>query len=136
MVHLLLYHMVDKLQAGQCLYVCFLDYKSAYDRVSRPVLWQVVQHLGLYSSMLQAIQGLCGLAVAVTINGRQGLPFMSVSGVRQGCPLSPTLSVLLADGLHIFLRSLAAADGLAVGPDMMVQTHLVQHTPNGFWVCA
>ena len=117
-----LQHMVDKQkQAGQCLYICFVDLKSAYDRVSRPVLWQVLQRLGLHGNMLQAIQGLCGSAtVAVKINGQQGLPLVSVSGVRQGCPLSPTLFGLLADGLHRFLQSAAAADGLAVGPDLMV----------------
>ena len=71
--------------------------------------------------MLQAIQGLYGSAtVAVKINGQQGLPLVLVSGVRQGCPLSPTLFGLLADGLHRFLQSAAAADGLAVGPDLMV----------------
>ena len=114
--------MVDKQkQAGQCLYICFLDLKSAYDRVSRPVLWQVLQRLGLHGNMLQAIQGLYGSAtVAVKINGQQGLPLVSVSGVRQGCPLSPTLFGLLADGLHRFLQPAAAADGLAVGPDLMV----------------
>ena len=84
-------------------YICFLDLKSAHDRVSRPVLWQVLQRLGLHDSMLQAIQGLYGSAtVAVKINGRQGLPLVSVSGVRQGCPPSPTLLGLLADGLHRF----------------------------------
>ena len=117
-----LQHMVDKQkQAGQCLYICFLDLKSAYDRVSRPVLWQDLQRLGLHGNMLQAIKGLYGSAtVAVKINGQQGLPLVSVSGVRQGCPLSPTLFGLLADGLHRFLQSAAAADGLAVGPDLMV----------------
>ena len=97
------------------------ELKSAYDRVPRPVLWQVLQRLGLHGNMLQAIQGLYGSAtVAVKINGQQGLPLVSVSGVRQGCPLSPTLFGLLADGLHRFLQSAAAADGLAVGPDLMV----------------
>ena len=117
-----LQHMVDKqMQAGRCLYICFLDLKSAYDRVSRPVLWQILQRLGLHGSMLQAIQGLYGSAtVAVKINGRQGLPLVSVLGVRQGCPLSPTLFGLLADGLHWFLQSSAVVDGLAVRPDMIV----------------
>ena len=67
-----LQHMVDKQkQAGLCRYICFLDLKSAYDRESRPVLWQVLQRLGLHGNMLQAIQGLYGSAtVAVKINGQ------------------------------------------------------------------
>ena len=56
--------------------------------------------------------------VAVRINGRCGQPLESVSGVRQGCPLSPTLFGIFADGLHRFLQAVAAADGLAIRPDM------------------
>ena len=83
-----LQHMVDKqMQAGRYLYICFWDLKSAYDRVSRPVLWQILQRLGLHGNMLQAIQGLYGSAtVAVKIGGRQGLPLVSVSGVAAGLP--------------------------------------------------
>ena len=89
---------------------------TAQSRLSRSIM--VLAVLGF---MLQAIQGLYGSAtVAVKINGQQGLPLVSVSGVRQGCPLSPTLFGLLADGLHRFLQSAAAADGLAVGPGLMV----------------
>ena len=109
--------MVDKqMQAGRSLYICFLDSKSAYDCVSRPVLWQILQRLGLHGSMLQAIHGLYGsAAVRAKINGRQGLPLVSGSGVRQGCPLSPTLFGLLADGLHHFLQAAVAIDGLILG---------------------
>ena len=115
-------HMVDKqMQAGRCRYICSLDLKSAYDRVSRPVVWQILQRLGLHGNMLQAIQGLYGPAtVAVKINGRHGLPLVSVSGVQQGCPLNPMSFGLLADGLHRFLQSATAVDGLAIGPDMTV----------------
>ena len=115
-----LQHLIDRqIHAGQHLYVCFLDLKSAYDRVSRPVLWQILQRLGLHGSMLQAVKGLYDTAtVAVRINGRCGEPLESVSGVRQGCPLSPTLFGIFADGLHRFLQAVAAADGLAIRPDM------------------
>ena len=68
---------------------------------------------------LQAVRGLYDTAtVAVRINGRCGEPLEYVSGVRQGCPLSPTLSGIFAVGLHLQLQAVAAADGLAVRPDM------------------
>ena len=34
--------------------------------------------------------------------------------MKQGCPLSPTLFGLLADGLHTFLQAVARADGIVV----------------------
>ena len=59
--------------------------------------------------MLQAIQGVYGSAtVAVKMDGRQGLPAQShIVGLLAGCLLH-------------FLQSAAAADGLAVGPGLMV----------------
>ena len=86
------------MHAGQYLCVCFFDSKSAYSRVSRPVLWQILQHLGL-SSMLQAVKHLYDTAaVASSINEQGGEPLESVSGVKKGYPLSPTCleSLLMA----------------------------------------
>ena len=93
-----------------------LDLKSAYDRVSRPLLWLVLQRLGIHGRMLAAIQALYSTAtVAVRINGRRGPAMPSLTGVKQGCPLSPTLFGLYADGLPRFLHAFAATEGIRVG---------------------
>ena len=38
--------------------VALLDLKGAYDRVQRPLLWQVLQRLGIHGKMLADIQSL------------------------------------------------------------------------------
>ena len=94
------------------LFACALDLKGAYDRVQRPFLWQVLQRLGIHGDMLAAIQSLyIHSEVAININGRIGMPALSKTGVKQGCPLSPTLFGLFADGLHRFLLHCCPNEG-------------------------
>ena len=49
-------HLIDKqVAAGQKLFVCFLDLTAAYDRVSRPLLWEVPRLLGVHGAMLAVV---------------------------------------------------------------------------------
>ena len=107
-----LQHMIDEAQGnGKQLYTCFLDLKGAYDRVQRPLLWQVLQRLGIHGVMLRAIQSLYeDSGLTIHINGRRGQTFQSVTGVKQGCPMSPTLFGLYMDGLHHYLMSIDIPD--------------------------
>ena len=106
---------------GQPCFVCFMDLKSAYDLVPRALLWQVLARLGVHGAMLTAIQGLYSTAtVAISVQGRAGPPLPSETGVRQGCPLSPTLFGLLADGLHRFLQATVCSAGIHVSSGMSV----------------
>ena len=108
-------------QRRQQLYVCFLDLKGAFDRVPRQLLWQSLQQLGLHGHMLAAVQSLYSTAsIAVKIQGQQGPAIQSETGVKQGCPLSPTLFGLLADGLHRALQSTAAQYGVQLSPGLSV----------------
>ena len=104
-----LQHMIDEADGnGRQLYTCFLDLKGAYDRVQRPLLWHVLQRLGIHGAMLAAIQSLYkDSGLAIHINGRRGNIFRSITGVKQGCPMSPTLFGLYMDGLHRYLMSIA-----------------------------
>ena len=115
-------HLIDKqVPAGQKLIGCFLELTAAYDRVSRPLLWEVLGRLGVHGAMLAAVQAMYSSAtVAARDYRRQGPELPSLTGVKQGCPLSPTLSGLLADGLHNFLQAAARADGIFVTADLTV----------------
>ena len=46
------------------------------------------------------------------VAGTAGEPRIQQMGVRQGCPLSPTLFGLFFDGLHDHLHSCASASGI------------------------
>ena len=108
-------------QRSKKLYVCLLDLKGAYDRVNRALLWQVLQRLGVGRCMLAAVQSLYSSAsVAVRIGGRHGPKLPSRTGVRQGCPLSPKLFGLFADGLHRFLQHTVSAHGVRLHAGLRV----------------
>ena len=63
--------------------------------------------------MLAAIQSLYASGTLSTkIGGTAGHPQLQQMGVRQGCPLSPTLFGLFFDGLHEHLIGFAPAAGL------------------------
>ena len=96
--------------------MCFLDLKGAYDRVPRQLLWHVLERLGVQGGMLSAIKSLYdNFSVAVQVGGRVGSALRSHTGLKQGCPLSPILFGLFADGLHRHLMDCCAGSGLMVG---------------------
>ena len=89
----------------------FSNLKGAYDSVQRPLLWQVLQRLGIHGVVLRTIQSLYkDSSLTDHINGRRGQTFQSVTGVKQGCPMSPILFGLYMDGLHHYLTSIDIPD--------------------------
>ena len=111
-----LQHLIDRaVHVKQPLFCCFLDLKGAYDRVPRALLWQSLARIGVPATLLAAIQSLYTTAdYAISVGGRRGDCARSACGVKQGCPLSPTLFGILLDGLHWAL--LAGAPG--AGPSL------------------
>ena len=112
-----LQHVIDKHRhAKQPLYLCFVDLKSAYDKVQWPLLWQQLQRLGIHGDMLGAIQSLYdGCLLSMRVSGACGSQHSPSIGLRQGCPLSATLFGIFIDGLHHHLQTTCPDAGIQIG---------------------
>ena len=101
-----LQHFIDQgYHNKQPLYTCFLDLKGAYDRVRRNLLWVVLERLGIEGQMLAAVKSLyANNTIAIKIGSQVGRSLPTCTGLKQGCPLSPTLFGLFSDGLHRHLQ--------------------------------
>ena len=80
------------------LYVVFNDYEKELDNVDRTTLWKLLQRYGIPEKIIRIIR-LAYEPSTCQVNHRNTLtePFTLLSGVRQGCLLSPFLFLLAMD---------------------------------------
>ena len=95
------------------VYCCFVDICKSFDSVPRVALFERLRVISIFVMLHTAI-----MRLYETMIGRfrtpEGFsnPIHSTIGVKQGCPLSPTLFGLYIDELEDFLRrSLLPGDG-------------------------
>ena len=83
------------------LFVCYVDFKKAFDRVQHELLWLRLSQLGISSQMLHILQAMYNKASArVKVSRWEATEsFPCKIGVRQGCVLSPLLFSLFIGGL-------------------------------------
>ena len=86
----------------QRLFVCFVDFSMAYDRVPRAGLFRMLRDLGCGARMLAALAAM--YAVTFSVLGKAVLE--SKIGVRQGSPTSCLLFVLYVNSMiHVIKRN-------------------------------
>jgi Reverse transcriptase (RNA-dependent DNA polymerase) len=100
------------------LYVCFVDFKKAYDSVPRDQLWKRLYDKGVRGRMLFILQALYS-NVTFSIKFQEGVSeeFNCNMGVRQGCPLSPFLFGVYIEKLDEQLRAELPMAGPVLGAD-------------------
>jgi hypothetical protein len=80
------------LQYGKDVFVCFVDYEKAFDRVDWVKLMDVLKKIGVDWRDRRLITNLyMGQEIKIRIDGEDSQPGKLGRGVRQGCPLSPLL---------------------------------------------
>jgi hypothetical protein len=91
----------------------FVDFRKAFDSISRPAIRWVLLHYGLPSALVHAIMDLYQDTTAF-IDTRDGPtdPFSTTSGVLQGDTLAPLLFVIVID--YVMRRSLIEDDGYQI----------------------
>lgn len=87
------------------VYCCFVDFRKAFDSVPREDLLQRLKDINTSHSRLTAVMRLYEsvLGRLRTVGGLSEF-IRSTIGVKQGCPLSPTLFGIYIDELEAFLR--------------------------------
>lgn len=99
--------------------IVLCDFAAAFPSISHVYLWLAMEYVGIPAFIIQAVKSLYA-------NDRHWFRFGSVcveafaitSGVKQGCPLSPLLYMIVTDA---FMRALAQS----IGPQDMVRGYAV-----------
>jgi Reverse transcriptase (RNA-dependent DNA polymerase) len=88
------------------LYCCFIDFAKAFDTVPRELLFSRLLSLGIPPLFISAIKSYYS-SVSLCVRTTTGYSdfFASNLGVKQGCPLSPTLFGIFIDYFESFLYS-------------------------------
>jgi len=86
-------------ERNQPLYLCFIDFTKAFDRVRHDQLsWLTMLEMGFPPQLVQLIRNLYRQRQAnVRTDGHTSAWFKVKKGVRQGCNLSPCLFNILAE---------------------------------------
>ena len=78
-----------------------LDMANAFDRVKLSFLYQVLLSFGFEQEFVNLIKSCTNSPwIAPLVNGRPAEFFKTSRGLRQGCPLSPFLYILMVDTLN------------------------------------
>ena len=86
------------------LYVCFVDFKAAFDTIWRGALLYKLHQHGVGGNLMKVIQSMYSqVYYQVKCNNGLSSPFLSLVGVKQGCVLSPLMfNMFLSDLCDIF----------------------------------
>ena len=92
-----------------------LDQEKAFDRVDWSFMRATLCRMGFGPSFVRWVDLFyTGVESAINVNGHITLFFSLSRGVRQGCPLSPLLYVLIAEVLACNIRTNPSISGLSI----------------------
>jgi hypothetical protein len=95
------------------LYLCFIDYTKAFDKVKHKELIDVLNSINIDGKDIRLIRNLYRDQSAAVRIENELCPYQNVKlGVRQGCVMSPELFSLYSE---IIMRNLEDLPGISVG---------------------
>ena len=95
------------------LYICFIDYTKAFDKVKHEELINKLEKLNLDGKDLRTIKNIYWQQTAAIKVDQQIGPYQNIKmGVRQGCVFSPDLFNLYSDYI---MRAIDNIPGIVVG---------------------
>ena len=102
----------------------FLDQEKAFDRVEHDFLFKTMAAFGFGSNFIDWIRVVyANASTKVKVNGHYTNPIFLKRGLRQGCPLSPSLYVLIIEIFALQLRTNPNIIGFKIGGEKIVSMH-------------
>ena len=103
------------------LFVCYIDFRKAFDSIWRKGLWRVMRNMGYPEKIVRLLEGLySGTFSAVRIGADLTEWFETIVGVLQGCMLSPLL-------FNIFLEIIMARALTDVDAGAVINGHVISN---------
>ena len=106
-----------------------LDFEKAFDSVSRDCLYKTLQVFNFGDTCLKWIRILYNEPLCIpTNNGHASEAFVTSRGIRQGCPISSLLFILVAEVMSISLRANGNIKGITLNNVTMTITQMADDT--------
>ena len=113
---------------NKCALILKMDLSKAFDRVNWSYLRLILLQIGVPLMGVNWIMGcLTSANFALLVNGTPSSFFTASRGIRQGCPLSPLMFILVIEGLSLLIKD-ARTNGKIKGIKISSQhffTHLL-----------
>ena len=101
------------LEVQKDIFVCFVDYEKAFDKVKHANLFNMLNEAGIDGKDMRLMRNLYWKQKATVRVGDEESPSLEIRrGVRQGCVLSPELFNLYSE---VIMRDLLEKDGIKAG---------------------
>ena len=95
-----------------------IDAEKAFDKVQHPFLIKTLQSIGIEGPYLNIIKAMYEKPTAnIILNGEKLRAFPLMSGMRQGCPLSPLLFNIVLEVLASAIRQPKEIKGIRIGKE-------------------
>ena len=134
LLHEIIQHMQqlidDEEDGSDEAYLLFLDFEKAFDRVDHDFMFTCLEEFGIGNKFVSMVKLLySGAQSKVRINNEDSEPFPLLSGVRQGCPISPLLFAMVVETMSNLIRDHPDIEGVLVPDvgDTNLEVRLSQH---------